>query len=204
MHGDAFVTVTFRWHAKETDTRQLSHFEALEPTLTVHVRRNCVDERWLLSTLFFLTTAVDYRVQGMYPDLGTVLPLWTFRVSLDIKSTERLVALSSCEAEQYAMNTGAAEAMGFEAWPEDNGNHAGRRDRNSLPTRSTASSEATRELLLHNAMRNQEVSVQEVQSENNDAEILTKNVNAKVLNNHMTYTGFIKGIATNAQAGTSE
>ena len=106
--------------------------------------------------------------------------------ALDWSSTQRLVALSSCQADLYAMNKGAPEAMVVRCLAED-----------------MAVILCVVIKQIRNQLQNASANQEKVESENNVAAVVTESVNAKVLNEQLAHMGFIKGIATSTQAGTS-
>ena len=111
-----------------------------------------------------------------------------------LSSTQRPRVLSSCEAELYAMNKEAAEAMGIWSLAPDTGITF------DLLLRTDASAALgvvnkhrvgktrhmdTQEQCLQNAIRNQELEVQKVAGEENVADILLKGVKSEVLEKPM-------------------
>ena len=116
-------------------------------------------------------------------------------------SSQRLVALSSCEAELDAMNTGAAEVMGIRSLAADSGitfDFVLRTDASPalgvVHRRDVGKTRHidTQELWLQTARRNRELEVQKVAHEENVADKLTKNVKSEVLEKHVAEMVFAK------------
>ena len=156
-------------------------FEAMDPTLIVHTDSDwggCRESRKSTSG-------------GVISTNVGVIKHWS--------STQRLVALSSGEAELYAMNKGAAEAMGVRSLGRDIGMEF------EIVLRTDASAAIgmisrrglgkvrhldTNDLWLQGALRNGEIDVEKVDGYSNIADVLTKYVTAEDLARHMREMGF--------------
>ena len=96
------------------------------------------------------------------------------------------VAFSSCEAEVYAMNKGAAEATGVTSLPEDMVISIGI----VLRTVGKMRHISTQKLWMQSASPNHDTEVRKIDGEDNIADTLTKNVKAAVLEEHVAAMRF--------------
>ena len=158
-------------------------FEASDATLTMHT-----DSDW-----------ADCRFSKKSTSGGVVSP--NIGVVRHWSSTQKSLALSSCEAELYARTKGAAETMAIKSLAADmeiTFDILLRTDATAalgvVNRRGVGKTRHidTQELWLQNHMRSREMEVQKVAGEEDAKGILTKNVKPEVLEKHVAEMEFTK------------